>query len=88
LQAAEQEQAMSKFVRIDKENSQKTVLLNLDLVATVELSQPSDLLSSGNDSGKVYTSFLAADKTVIATLHFDNTGDSNAWVHQHLGVEL
>jgi hypothetical protein len=79
---------MSKFVRIDKENSQKSVLLNLDLVATVELSQPSDLLSSGNDSRKAYVSFLAADKTTIATLHFDALGDANAWVQKHLGVEL
>jgi hypothetical protein len=79
---------MSKFVRIDKENSQKTVLLNLDLVATVELSQQSDLLSSGNDSRKVYTTFLAPDKTAIATLHFDTIEDANAWVGKHLGVEL
>ena len=79
---------MSKFVRIDKENSQKTVLLNLDLVATVELSQQSDLLSSGNDSRKVYTTFLAPDKTTIATLHFDTVEDANAWVGKHLGVEL
>ncbi|MGH8852700.1 MAG: hypothetical protein ACREWI_00310 [Telluria sp.] len=79
---------MSRFVRIDKENSQKTVLLNLDLVATVELSQPSDLLSSDNDSHKAYTTFLAADKTTIATLHFDTFEDARAWVHKHLGVEL
>lgn len=79
---------MSKFVRIDKENSQKSVLLNLDLVATVELSQPSDLLSSGSDSRKAYVSFLATDKTTIATLHFDTLGDANAWVNKHLGVEL
>ncbi|MFC0254280.1 hypothetical protein [Massilia consociata] len=87
---------MSKFVRIDKDSasqkavlgSQKTVLLNLDLVATVELSQASDLLSSGNDSRKVYVAFLAPDKTTIATLPFDSAEDANAWVHTHLGVEL
>ncbi|WP_027865551.1 hypothetical protein [Massilia alkalitolerans] len=79
---------MSKFVRIDKENSQKSVLLNLDLVATVELSQPSDLLSSGNEARKAYVSFLAPDKTTIATLHFDALADANTWVHKHLGVEL
>lgn len=79
---------MSKFVRIDKENSQKSVLLNLDLVATVELSQPSDLLSSGNDSRKAYATFLAPDKTAIATLHFDSLDDASAWVGKHLGVEL
>ena len=79
---------MSKFVRIDKENSQKSVLLNLDLVATVELSQPSDLLSSGNEARKAYVSFLATDKTTIATLHFDALADANAWVQKHLGVEL
>jgi hypothetical protein len=79
---------MSKFVRIDKENSQKSVLLNLDLVATVELSQPSDLLSSGNDARKAYATFLAPDKTTIATLHFDSLGDANAWISKHLGVDL
>ena len=61
---------------------------NLDLVATVELSQPSDLLSSGNEARKAYVSFLAPDKTTIATLHFDKLDDANAWVHKHLGVEL
>jgi len=79
---------MSRFVRIDKESSQKTVLLNLDLVATVELAQQSDLLSSGADSRKVYATFLAADKTAIATLHFDSGEDANAWVQAHLGVRL
>ncbi|KFI05927.1 hypothetical protein [Massilia sp. BSC265] len=79
---------MSKFIRIDKESSQKSVLLNLDLVATVELSQPSDLLSSGNEARKAYVTFLAPDKTTIATLHFDAVADANAWVHKHLGVEL
>ncbi|MCA1247242.1 hypothetical protein LE190_18625 [Massilia oculi] len=79
---------MSKFVRIDKENSQKSVLLNLDLVATVELSQPSDLLSSGNEARKAYATFLAPDKTTIATLHFDSLEDAHAWVGKHLGAEL
>ena len=79
---------MSRFVRIDKESSPKTVLLNLDLVATVELSQPSDLLSSGNDARKAYVSFLAPDKTAIATLHFDSSEDASAWVQAHLGVQL
>lgn len=79
---------MSQFVRIDKENSQKSVLLNLDLVATVELSQPSDLLSSGNEARKAYATFLAPDKTTIATLHFDSLADASSWVNKHLGVEL
>jgi hypothetical protein len=79
---------MSRFVRIDKESSPKTVLLNLDLVATVELAQQSDLLSSGNDGRKVYVTFLAPDKTAIATLHFDSPEDANAWVASHLGVQL
>jgi hypothetical protein len=79
---------MSKFVRIDKENSQKSVLLNLDLVATVELSQPSDLLSSGSEARKAYATFLAPDKTTIATLHFDSLEDAGSWVNKHLGVEL
>ena len=79
---------MTRFVRIDKESSQKTVLLNLDLVATVELAQQSDLLSSGADSRKVYATFLASDKTAIASLHFDSGDDANAWVQAHLGVQL
>ena len=79
---------MGRFVRIDKESSPKTVLLNLDLVATVELAPQSDLLSSGADSRKVYATFLAPDKTAIATLHFDSSGDANAWVKTHLGVDL
>ena len=79
---------MSKFIRIDKENSQKSVLLNLDLVATVELAQPSDLLSSGSDTRKAYATFLAPDKTTIATLHFDSLEDAGSWVNKHLGVEL
>lgn len=79
---------MTRFVRIDKESSQKTVLLNLDLVATVELAQQSDLLSSGADSRKVYATFLASDKTAIASLHFDSGDDANAWVQAHLGVAL
>jgi hypothetical protein len=79
---------MSKFVRIDKENSQKSVLLNLDLVATVELSQPSDLLSSGNEARKAYATFLAPDKTTIATLHFDSLDEAGNWVSKHLGVDL
>ena len=79
---------MSKFVRIDKESSQKSVLLNLDLVATVELSQPSELLSSGSETRKAYATFLAADKTTIATLHFDSMDDAGNWVSKHLGVEL
>ncbi|MBQ5939888.1 MULTISPECIES: hypothetical protein [unclassified Massilia] len=79
---------MNRFVRIDKEGSQKTVLLNLDLVATVELAQASDLLSSNNDSRKVYATFMAPDKTAIATLHFDSAEDANTWVAAHLGVQL
>ena len=80
---------MGRFVRIDKESSPKTVLLNLDLVATVELAPQSDLLSSaGADGRKVYATFLAPDKTAIATLHFDSSEDANAWVKTHLGVEL
>lgn len=79
---------MSKFVRIDKENNpKKAVLLNLDLVASVELSPQSDLLSS-SDEKRVYASCLASDKTVIATVHFDSIDDAHAWVKQHLGVQL
>lgn len=80
---------MSRFVRIDKESSsKKAVLLNLDLVATIELSQQSDLLSSNGDRKRVYASFLSNDKTVIATLHFDHVKDAHAWVSKHLGVQL
>ena len=79
---------MTRFVRIDKESSPKTVLLNLDLVATVELAPQSELLSSSGDGRKVYATFLAPDKTAIATLHFDSSKDANAWVKAHLGVEL
>ena len=79
---------MSKFVRIDKENNpKKAQLLNLDLVASVELSPQSDLLSSA-DEKRVYASCLASDKTVIATVHFDSIEDAHAWVKQHLGVQL
>ena len=79
---------MTRFVRIDKESSPKTVLLNLDLVATVELAPQSDLLSSGGaDSRKVYATFLAPDKTAIATLHFDSSGDANARVETNLGLK-
>ena len=79
---------MSKFVRIDKENNpKKAQLLNLDLVASVELSPQSDLLSSA-DEKRVYLSCLAHDKTVIATVHFDSVEDAHAWVKQNLGVQL
>jgi hypothetical protein len=79
---------MSKFIRIDKENNpKKAVLLNLDLVASVELSPQSDLLSSA-DENRVYLSCLAHDKTVIATVHFDNVEDAHAWVDKNLGVQL
>jgi len=79
---------MSKFVRIDKENNpKKAQLVNLDLVASVELSPQSDLLSSA-DEKRVYASCLASDKTVIATVHFDTVDDAHAWVKQHLGVQL
>lgn len=79
---------MSKFVRIDKENNpKKAQLLNLDLVASVELSPQSDLLSS-SDEKRVYASCLAGDKTVIATVHFDSVEEAHAWVKQHLGVQL
>ena len=79
---------MNRFVRIDKEGSAKTVLLNLDLVATVELAPQSDLLSSGDDGRRVYATFLGADKTAIATLHFENPEEANNWVAAHLGVQL
>jgi hypothetical protein len=36
----------------------------------------------------VYATFLAPDKTAIATLHFDSSSDANAWVKAHLGVDL
>ncbi|MFC4932342.1 hypothetical protein [Massilia sp. GCM10023247] len=79
---------MSKFVRIDKENNgKKAVLLNLDLVASVELAPQSDLLSSA-DEKRVYASCLASDKTVIATVHFDSIEDAHAWIDTHLGVQL
>jgi hypothetical protein len=79
---------MSRFVRIDKENHpKKAVLLNLDLVASVELSPQSDLLSSA-DEKRVYASCLAHDKTVIATVHFDTIDDAHAWVEKNLGVQL
>jgi hypothetical protein len=79
---------MSRFVRIDKENNpKKAVLLNLDLVASVELSPQSDLLSSA-DEKRVYLNCLAHDKTVMATVHFDTVEDAHAWVEKHLGVQL
>ena len=79
---------MSKFVRIDKENNpKKAQLLNLDLVASVELSPQSDLLSSA-DEKRVYLSCLAHDKTVIATVHFDSVEDAHAWIDKNLGVQL
>ncbi len=52
---------MGRFVRIDKDK-QKAVLLNLDLVATVELAPHSDLLSSNSDERRVNANFMAADK--------------------------
>ena len=79
---------MSKFVRIDKENNpKKAVLLNLDLVASVELAPQSDLLSPA-DENRVYASFLASDKTVMATVHFDTLEDAHAWIEKQLGVKL
>lgn len=79
---------MSQFIRIDKDNNpKKAVLLNLDLVASVELSPQSDLLSSA-DEKRVYLSCLAHDKTVIATVHFDSVEDAHTWVDTHLGVKL
>lgn len=79
---------MSQFIRIDKDNNpKKAVLLNLDLVASVELSPQSDLLSSA-DEKRVYLSCLAHDKTVIATVHFDSVDDAHAWIDTHLGVQL
>lgn len=79
---------MSKFVRIDKENNpKKAVLLNLDLVASVELAPQSDLLSSA-DEKRVYASCLASDKTVIATVHFESLEDAHAWIEKQLGVQL
>ena len=79
---------MSQFIRIDKDNNpKKAVLLNLDLVASVELSPQSDLLSSA-DENRVYLSCLSHDKTVIATVHFDNVEDAHAWVDKNLGVQL
>lgn len=79
---------MARFVRIDKEGSQKTVLLNLDLVASVELSPQSDLLSSGGEQRKVYGTFLAHDKSVIATLSFEDAQAAHHWVKQHLDIAL
>ena len=79
---------MSKFVRIDKENNpKKAVLLNLDLVASVELAPQSDLLSSA-DEKRVYASCLASDKTVIATVHFDSVEDAHAWIEKQLAIKL
>jgi hypothetical protein len=79
---------VSKFVRIDKENNpKKAVLLNLDLVVSVELAPQSDLLSSA-DEKRVYVSCLASDKTAIATVHFDTIEDAHAWIEKHLGVQL
>lgn len=79
---------MSQFIRIDKDsNPKKAVLLNLDLVASVELSPQSDLLSSA-DEKRVYLSCLAHDKTVIATVHFDSVEDAHAWIQKHLGVQV
>lgn len=79
---------MARFVRIDKEGTQKTVLLNLDLVATVELSPQSDLLSSGNEQRKVYATFLAHDRSVMATLSFDDASAAGSWVKEQLGITL
>ena len=80
---------MSKFIRIDKDNTpKKAVLLNLDLVATVELAPQSDLLSSNNDEKRMYANLLSGDKTTLATVHFDSVDDAHAWVATHLGVKL
>ena len=79
---------MSRFIRIDKENNpKKAVLLNLDLVASVELSPQSDLLISA-DEKRVDVSCLAHDKTVSATVHFDTVEDAHGWVEKNLGVQL
>ncbi|MBD8533441.1 hypothetical protein, partial [Massilia sp. CFBP 13647] len=63
------------------------VLLNLDLVASVELSPQSDLLSSA-DEKRMFVSCLAHDKTVIATVHFDSVEDAHAWIEKNLNVKL
>ncbi|MBD8676829.1 hypothetical protein, partial [Massilia sp. CFBP 13721] len=59
----------------------------LDLVASVELSPQSDLLSSA-DEKRMFVSCLAHDKTVIATVHFDSVEDAHAWIEKNLNVKL
>jgi hypothetical protein len=78
---------MSKFVRIDKaEDPKKALMLNLDLVATVEFSLQDSLKPHGTPRASV--SFYSSERMTVATLYFDSVDEGNRWVLQHLGVEL
>jgi len=78
---------MSKFVQINEsQNPQYATILNLDLVAKVELSPR---LSIGSQkSPEVEIKLVSVDRFDLTTLKFENREAANRWVLLHLGIEL
>lgn len=78
---------MSKFVRIDKgEDPKKAVMLNLDLVATVELLHQARVRP--HEAPRSSITLHSADQLRLASLDFDSVDQANRWALQHLGIEL
>jgi hypothetical protein len=78
---------MSKFVQINEsQNPQYATILNLDLVAKVELSPRLSIESQ--KSPEVEIKLVSVDRFDLTTLKFENREAANRWVLLHLGIEL
>lgn len=83
---------MSKFVRIkEAETGTGAFMLNLDLVATVKLTNVQSIAQlAGHDPkpGRAHLKLESADQLMLANFYLDTVEDGKNWVLKHLGIEL
>lgn len=83
---------MSKFVRIkEAETGIEAFMLNLDLVATVKLTNVQSIAQlAGHDPkpGRAQLKLESADQLMLANFYLDTVEDGKNWVLKHLGIEL
>lgn len=83
---------MSKFVRIKEVGTSiETFMLNLDLVATVKLTNVQSIAQLAGDApkpGRAHLILESADRLILANFYLDTVEEGRNWVLQHLGIAL
>ena len=76
---------MSKFICIDSTRDVgRTILLNLNWVARIELTQE----DPSSEKNGVHVKCLSDDAFALATLYFDSMEAAHQWVSEQLDIRL